>query len=263
MTSRDGYGPGMAPRGEACIVNDRTRPSGPPARWCVVGVVLTSALVALSAPPVAAQTPTPHITWLSIDPPSPSPGQVVTVQVVCDHSGPVAFDDIDLAARVAGGAVPESFQDDTASHGGSEWTARSDTPLPGAGIHAVRVGTFTWQGNGDGTVTAICSSSLGSESASLSFSSAPPVTDASGSTVVPPPTFRVVPPTAPRARPAGLPSTGQEVTTGLWAALAALAAGLVVLLARRRAVALQSGAESPTAVAEPPSGRRWLPRARR
>ncbi len=253
----------MAPRGEACIVNDPIRWFGSSVRWCALSVVLTSAVLMLSAPPVAAQTPAPQIIGLSIDPSSPGPGQVVTVQVVCDHSGPVAFDDIDVAARVAGGAVPDSFQDDTASHGGSEWTARSDTPLPGAGIHAVRVGTFTWQGSGDGAVTAVCSSSLGSASASLLISSAPPVTDASGSTVVPPPTFQVDPPAAPRPGPAGLPTTGREVAPVVWAALAALGAGVIVLVGRRRGVAAQTGTPSVTAVAEPPSGRRWLPRARR
>ena len=215
---------------------------------------------------MAAQTPAPHIVWLSIDPPSPGPGQVVTVQVVCDHSGPVAFDDIDVAAGVAGGASPDGFQDDTASHGGSEWTARSDTPLPGGGIHAVRVGTFTWQGSGVGAVIANCSSSLGGASASLLFSLRRPVTDASGSTVVPPPTMSGW--TAPSrhhaaARPAGLPPRVGRSPRVVWAALAALGAGAIVLVARRRGVAAQTGTPSVTAVAEPPSGRRWRPRARR
>jgi hypothetical protein len=236
------------------------------AKGCALGAALVISLLALWAPPAAAQA-APQIVSLSIDPPSPSPGQVVTVQVVCDHSGPVAFDDIDVAAGVAGGAVPDGFQDDTASHGGSEWTARSDTPLPGAGIHAVRVGTFTWQGSGDGAVIANCSSSHGGASASLFFGPAPPVTDPSGSTVAPPPTtagaVTLPAPPTPRPRPGGLPATGREVVPGLWAAFAAIGAGVLVLVARRRGVAVQSATEALTVVGEPPSGRRWRQRARR
>ena len=190
-TGRRGYGRGVASRGTCtvnCIVNDRSRRSSSTARRCASGQPSRSRSSRCGPRRSAAQTPAPQIVLLSIDPPSPSPGQVVTVQVVCDHSGPVAFDDIDVAAGLAGGASPDGFQDDTASHGGSEWTARSDTALPGAGIHAVRVGTFTWQGSGVGAVIANCSSSLGGASASLFFSPPPPVTDPSGSTVAPPPT---------------------------------------------------------------------------
>src|SRR4249919_187065 len=141
-------------------------------RWtalAVLGVVLALAV----AQPAGAQTPTPQIVALSIAPAAPLPGQSVSLHVICDHSGPVALDDIDVAAAIDGGATPNDFQDDVASNGGVDWTSLSTIALPGAALRADRVGTFTWNGTGTGTVTVRCSSSHGAAVGTLIFGQPP------------------------------------------------------------------------------------------
>jgi hypothetical protein len=194
--------------------------------------VVAASMVLLSAGPAFAQTPLPQIVSLSIDPVSPQAGQAATMHVVCDHSGPVALDDIDVAATIDGGATPNDFQDDVASNGGVDWTSRTTSPMPGGALRADRVGVFTWNGTGPGTITVRCSSSHGLAVGTLGFSgpeapgTGPPGTGPASVA----PSFSVVDvPTAPGA----LARTGGRPHTA-WIALPTALGALLIVAARGR-----------------------------
>jgi hypothetical protein len=197
--------------------------------------LLVAAIVLAATGSAAAQTPLPQVVALTIDPATPQVAQSVSLHVICDHSGPVALDDIDVAASIEGGATPNDFQDDVASNGGVDWSSVSTTPLPGAALRADRVGVFTWNGPGPGTITVRCTSSHGASVATLVFGQ-PPTTD-TGPTpgtgpASSPPSFNVVvvPVTPPRS---SLPRTGRGLP-GLWIAVPVVIGGLLVVITRRR-----------------------------